>query len=92
MIEAGPIAVYVPTMSPGKRASQQPVRFPDRWLAVCRYSPGDVTDWPRVLLFGTTVAVHQPLLRRLASHIIDQKTVCDPVSGLEHTGLYLRKR
>lgn len=68
------------------------VRFPGPWLGLCGYRSGDIDTWETVSLLGTQVSIQPGLLKRLHGHIIDEMTVCDPVSGLSHTGLYLRER
>jgi hypothetical protein len=95
LIEHGDVGIEAPPLRTKKTRSSKVamIRFSGPWLALCGYEhKREVKGWIPICLLGEEVFLLPSLIKRLRSYLIDQRVVCDPVTGLSHTGLYLRKQ
>jgi hypothetical protein len=67
-----------------------PIIFAGPWLTICGYERGTGPQAKRYTIFECSLFITDQLFDRLRSRVIDEKTLWDPVSGISHTGLYLK--
>ena len=67
-----------------------PIIFPGPWLSICGYLPSTGPLAKKYILFSKNIFIPDDLFSKLLHHVVDEKTMWDPISGTSHSGLYLR--